>query len=464
MKISSILVLFFPFFTSIHAQLAPLGKPSDPSKAQLVVPLQTECALNAIYVGEFLAARSSLAPSYLQQLRDVLLFDLSQNGVTFVQPQSKAAEQELAGRERFLPLFWKGNKSDFAIRTTFDSYTLSTEVLTVKTGLTSTLPSFTLNGTLNTDRRIIHKIADHICKEITGIEGIASAKILYAVKHPKKGGKKGDFESEIWETDYDGHNQRQITAEKNYCISPHSFPIAGKFTRNRFFYVNYKQGPSKIYSALFSSSKGAPLISLRGNQLLPTISRQGHLMAFISDASGRADLFIQPLNIHHGPVGKPIQVYSFPYSVQASPTFSPDGNQIAFVSDKKGTPQIYLIDTPYPHRHRKPRLHCLTKKYRENTSPCWSPDGTKLAYSAKINGVRQIMVYDFMTNEEIQLTDGNYHKENPSFAPNSLHIVFHTVDSSSELFVINLKQRKAMQITKGPGNYHYPHWSPSEQK
>ncbi len=79
-----------------------------------------------------------------------------------------------------------------------------------------------------------------------------------------------------------------------------------------------------------------------------------------------------------------------------------------------------------------------------------------------IDGTRQIMVYDFLTKEEIQLTTVSSHKENPTWASNSLHLIYNTVDlTSSELFIVNLKQKEVMQITTGPGKKHYPAWEPT---
>ena len=432
--------------------------------AATLVPLKTEGAVQKLYVGSFVTQKASLPPSYAKSLRSVLVFDIGHNGSSIVKPQEAKTEEALHSKTPFLPLFWKKKAIDFVVKATLDRHALCVTLFSAKTGLKIAFPPRTLHGTLSIDRRIVHQIADEMCEEITGKRGIASTKILYAVKRLTEEKTLSKPLSEIWETDYDGHNQRQITAEESYCISPSYFPTSGTFTRNRFFYVNYKKGPSKIYSAVFSEPKGKPLLALRGNQLLPAISRQGHLLAFISDASGRADLFLQPISATYGPVGKPIQAYSFPYSVQSSPTFSPDGKTLAFVSNKEGSPRIYLLDTPYPKRGKKSAPLCITKKYRENTSPCWSPDGTKLAYSAKIKGIRQIMIYDFITREEIQITEGTDHKEYPSFAPNSLHLVFQTVDSSSELFVLHLKQRKTVQITKGGGGAHYPRWGFYPQK
>ena len=185
----------------------------------------------------------------------------------------------------------------------------------------------------------------------------------------------------------------------------------------KFLYVNYKKGQPKLYIASLNAERGKPFISLRGNQLLPTLSPKGDLLAFISDASGRADLFVQLFSRNLGPVGKPIQVFSYPRSVQASPTFRPDGKKIAFVSDKEGTPRIFLIDTPYPGRKTSSRPICLTKQYRHNTCPAWSPDGTKLAYSAMIDGIRQIVIYDFLTQEENSVDNRGKPQGKPELGP-----------------------------------------------
>lgn len=383
----------------------------------------------------------AFSEGYLEEVRSILLFDIKENGYCALEKKENA---------------------DFHIDLDLFEKNLSALVELRRGGVTKSLGPYALTGNLTSDRRTIHKIHDDLALIITGKRGVASSRILFALQVPEKTPQGYEWRSEIWEADYDGENQRQVTGERSYCIHPVFLPQEGDFTKGKFMYVNYKKGQPKIYISSFNSPRGEPFLSLRGNQLLPTLSQKGDIIAFISDASGRADLFVQLFSRNLGPVGKPIQVYSYPRSVQASPTFRPDGKKIAFVSDKDGTPRIFLIDTPYPGREVSTRPICLTKQYQHNTCPAWSPDGTKLAYSAKIDGIRQIMVYDFLTQEEIPLTTGPSHKENPSWAPNSMHIIYNTVDpSSSELFIINLKQKKPLQISSGPGKKHYPAWEPT---
>lgn len=416
MKIK-LLILSLILFSPLHGE-----------EEELIIPLSTKNHLSTVMITPFVS--SAFSEEYLKTLQEVLVFDLNHNGSAVV--ESKGAV-------------------DFQVDVDIRDKCLFALISSKKIG------PYLLSGSLSSDRRIIHKLADDLTQIITGKKGIATFRILYAMQFPEKTLDGYEWKSEIWESDYDGENKRQITAESSYCITPVFFPA-----ENKFLYVNYKNGQPKIYISSFNQSKGESLIPLRGNQLLPAISKKGDLIAFISDASGRADLFVQLFSHSHGLIGKPIQVFSYPRSVQASPTFRPDGKKIAFVSDKDGTPRIYLIDTPDPRKDFSPRPLCITKQYRHNTCPAWSPDGTKLAYSAMIDGSRQIMIYDFLTKEEIQLTRGKSHKENPSWAPNSLHIIYNTVDlSTSELFIVNLKQKEMFQVTNGPGKKHYPAWEPT---
>lgn len=405
---------------------------------EMIIPLSTKNFLSSVSLSPFTS--SSFSNNYLEDLHHVLVFDINNNGSCYVEKKGAydfKVDTDISGKDLSATISFRGNT-------------------------TKTLGPYILSGNLVADRRVIHAFADDLTQIMTGERGIASQKILYSIQFPRKTPEGYEYKSEIWEIDYDGENKRQVTHENSYCITPVYFPMSGSFTDNKFLYVNYIKGQPKIYLGSFEMEHGVPIISLRGNQLLPTVSKRGDMIAFISDASGRADLFVQPFSQSHRPLGKPIQAFSYPRSVQASPTFRPDGKKIAFVSDKNGTPQIFIIDTPSPGKDSKPHPFCITKKYRHNTCPSWSPDGTKLAYSAMIDGTRQIMVYDFLTKEEIQLTSGSSHKENPTWAPNSFHLVYNTVDlSSSELFIVNLKQKEVMQITTGPGKKHYPAWEPT---
>lgn len=310
-----------------------------------------------------------------------------------------------------------------------------------------------LDYDLKEDRRKIHLLSDRIHKEILDVEGISSCRILYTQREVNSDKTGLPWISEVWICDSDGENARQLTHLQGYCLSP-GF-VLGPMQGRQFFYVYHNEGQSKIYKAFFNDPSNASLlISMRGNQLLPSMSKGGRHIAFIADLAGRPDLFLQSFDSKGLLIGKPKQIYSSPKATQASPNFSPDGKKIAFVSDKEGVPRIYLLDLE--NHQLKPRL--ITRKYRDNSGPSWSFDGKKIAYSAKVDGVRQICFFDLEKEEEIVLTTGSQMKENPSWALDSLHLLYNTEGETSELYVMDLIRKKSIQISKGKGQKRFGCW------
>ena len=105
--------------------------------------------------------------------------------------------------------------------------------------------SFPLTGDLSQDRRQIHRAADVIHKALIGTEGIASTKIIYTVKTQNSSDSLQTL-SEVWESDYDGGNPRQLTFEKTTCVTPVYLPPKAGFATGGYLYVSYILGQPKI--------------------------------------------------------------------------------------------------------------------------------------------------------------------------------------------------------------------------
>jgi len=430
MKLKMLKVFFFISVLTISAAVW--------SEDELVVRLETENILVPIEVSPFIDDRSGFNKDYIKNLEAILCYDLNHNASTRVNQEKSTyllCHIEIIVKEKKLI----GKVDSDSI----DSFSFGP------------LP---LTGSLEKDRRTIHRIADRIHELLFGIQGIASSRILYTLKSQHN----GQEESEVWEADWDGQNTKQLTRDGGYCVTPQYIPPFPDRLAGSFVYVSYQTGQPKVYAAALINGQGKQLLSLSGNQLMPTISKQRDRIAFISDATGNPDLFIQAFDPEKGAVGKPRHLFTAPFATQGTPTFSPDGKNIAFVSNTSGTPRIYTIEIPPPGtplRNIRPVL--VSKFTRGNTAPAWSPDGSKIAYCAKIDGTRQIMIYDFHTGIERQLTKGTRNKENPSWAPNSLHLVYNTTDHGAcDLYVTNLKQAIPLKITSGQGEKRFPHWEP----
>jgi TolB protein len=360
------------------------------------------------------------------------------------------------------PEDWKTLGVFYVIKVQLKDKNLTARMLSVHANTVKSIENIPLTGNLGDDRRQIHHIADLIHKTLFGSPGIAGTRILYTIKSQSTEAKKDNWASEVWEADYDGGNARQVSQNGGYCVTPVYIPPKPGYASGSFLYASYKTGQPKLYISSVTDAEGVRFSYLRGNQLMPAISRQRDQVAFISDVTGNPDLFLQVFSPEKGPIGKPRQIFRTYMATQGSPTFSPDGKQIAFVSNKDGSPQIYVMDIPAEGTKLKDiKARLITKTNRENTAPSWSPDGTKLAYCAMTKGARQIWVYDFDKNQEWQLTQGSGNKENPTWAPNSLHLIFNSTDANaSELYLVNLNQPKATKITSGAGEKRFPNWEP----
>ena len=424
---------------------------------EIRVHLTTESPLSPLYIAQ-LADEGGFYRAYIKKLQGVIDFDLKHSGYFKVLKEHHIKEKlirEKSTKVAFNPKTWKEWGIAFAIRGSVANNHLRLFVLDVQKQSLKQFEEIPLCGEISKDRKQLHKLSDALIKALLNQEGVASTRLLYSLQVKSAIPEEKKWQAEIWECDWDGANARRVTHDKSYNVSPLFVPKKG--SSDPFIYVSYQLSQPKVYMSSVTNRKKSRVLSLKGNQLLPAISPQRDQIAFISDAAGRPDLFVQKLSPEGKEFGKPIQLFSYPRSTQASPTFSPDGNQIAFVSDKDGRPRIYLISAK--GSKKRPEAKLFTKKNPESSCPNWSPDGRKIAYSAKTSGVRQIWIYDLKKEEEKQLTFGPGNKENPCWAPDSLHLVFNSTDNdSSELYIVNSNQPDAVKITNGPGKKHYPAW------
>ncbi|PIS00398.1 MAG: translocation protein TolB [Chlamydiae bacterium CG10_big_fil_rev_8_21_14_0_10_35_9] len=413
------------------------------STEEISVALKTKSGLATIRVKEIQNNETSHNLRHFKELKKVLEFDFNHNGYTCL------------SNDKF---------SNYEIKLLLEKNKVLCTLKDNKLNKNFRFEPIYLSGSVDLDRKKIHKLSDSILKKIFGVKGISSTKILYSVRKKIPKGPN-DWSSEIWISDYDGQNAKQITSGGNYNVCPTFIPIRNIEGYQNFLYVSYRKGQPKIFRASFNSPSGKQLFSLPGNQLLPSISNDSQMVAFVCDADGRPDLFLQKYTPLGEPIGKPIQLFSSPRATQATSSFSPDGSKLAFLSDKDGSPRVYVIDIPYQRIQTRPKATLISKRNRQNSAPCWSYDGKKIAYSAQTNGVKQIWVYNIEKDEERQLTFSAENKENPRWAPNSLHLVYNTEDGIySELYIINLNHPNPVQITFGSGQKRFPCWEPKLKK
>ena len=172
----------------------------------------------------------------------------------------------------------------------------------------------------------------------------------------------GGDHDDVWLFDLARQTWNRFTSEGN-----NSFPVWAP-DGTRLTYVSDKAGVENPYARrLDGSTDERLLVSDRASYPL-SMSRDGTL-AFVSVRVGQAlDIWILPPDRR----AKPTPWLETPFS-EGAPTFSPDGRWLAYVSNDSGRNEIYV--RPYPGPGEK-----ITISIDGANEPVWTRDGRELFY------------------------------------------------------------------------------------
>ncbi len=296
-------------------------------------------------------------------------------------------------------------------------------------------------STPDTARHIAHEFADAIIARLGGgINGIAESKIFYI---SDRSGNK-----EVWEMDYDGANQHQITHISSICLSPRISPDG---TRLAFDELNTRGGNIRIYSMSLHRMLNFPIHN--GTDYSPAWAPDGNSLAFSSSRSGDPEIWVSSAS---GFGLRRVTAYRGP---DVSPVWNPKtGSQIAWISGRTGLPQLYTMESDGTNVQR------LTDGGYA-TSPAWSPNGQFLAFAWQRNygpgapGGQDIYVMDIASHRWIQLTHEIGNTDFPTWSPDGRHIVFQrTLHGRSQIWTM-LADGTGQKALTTVGNCGMPNWS-----
>lgn len=292
-------------------------------------------------------------------------------------------------------------------------------------------------GAASTVRRMAHRFADEIMKQLTGTRGPFDSRIAFV-------STRGTRFKEIYVMSLDGGDLQQLTNNRTINVSPGWSP-----TGNSLLYTSFKRGRPALFHLDLASSADRPVWWQGGLNLGGRYSPDGSMIALAVEDKGNTDIVLLSAD------GQLIRRLTDSWALDLEPSWSPDGRQIAFVSDRTGGPQIYVqsIDGGEPRR--------ITTKGSYNTSPVWSPDGSRIAYVSRIAGSFDIFTVDVAGGDARQLTQGSGRNEDPSWSPDSRYLVFSSTRSGrSKLYILDAATGTSqVQLTAGDGDDSSPAWS-----
>ncbi len=290
-------------------------------------------------------------------------------------------------------------------------------------------------------RLIAHRFADEIILRLGGgIPGIAETKLFFV---SSRGGSK-----EIWQMDYDGANQKQLTHLGSIALSPHVSPDG---TRVAFSGVT-KEGWQILMFSL-DLNRLVNFARFPGDNYSPAWSSDGQNIAFSSSRTGNTEIYtvsstggnLRRLTENKGP--------------DVSPAWNPKTNaQIAWVSGRTGLPQIYTMASDGTNASR-----VTDQGYA--VSPSWSPNGQFLAfawvrhYGPGQPGASDIYVMDVASKQFAQLTHDGGRNDFPSWSPDGRHIVFQSNRTGKvQVWTMLADGSEQRQVTTS-GENSQPNWS-----
>ena len=184
--------------------------------------------------------------------------------------------------------------------------------------------------------------------------------------------------------DLERGSRRRLTFEGSNAL-----PVWSPDAR-RIAFASSRDGGWNLYWRAADGSGKATLLLTSENELWPhSFSPDGRALAYWEiDAETARDIWILPLE--GDPT--PIPFLLTPYNERA-PVFSPDGRWISYISDESGRDEVYIRPYPGPGAH-------TTVSTQGGVEPIWAPDGRRLYY----RNANSMMVVSVETGDGITVS------------------------------------------------------------
>jgi TolB protein len=338
---------------------------------------------------------------------------------------------------------WKGIGANILVVTrvevTGGELALEAKVYAVSSGQNILAKRYT--GKSDNPRMFAHQASDDIMT-LTQYKGVARSKIAFVSDRTATKDKRS---KEIFITDYDGYNPRQVTVNGSLNITPAWSPDGRQLA-----YSSYRQPPPAIFIASIFEGKSAKVTSDKGQAFGPAYSPDGKRIAYSSSQSGNMEIYVANAD------GSGARKITTTAASDTAPCWSPTGQEIAFTSDRAGTPQIYLMDSDGLNVRR------LTTVGNWNDAPVWNPSKqySEIAYTARLEaGGFDIAIIDLASHQVRQITTGRGSCESPSWAPNGRHLVFSCRRGVTWQIAVGDRDGRMFEtLPAGPGNNTQPDW------
>ncbi len=288
---------------------------------------------------------------------------------------------------------------------------------------------------------LVHIFLDDVVEALTGKRGFMNTKIAFLVESGKK--------LSIYLSSLDGCFKKEIVqgdVEKNIISCPH-LSRDGRY----LLYISFSSGIPQASIVDIETGKSENIPIGFGSKNSFDISPSGRYAAVSITNGFNCDIYL-----FDRPKNTLTNITKKPWAIDVQPRFSPDGKSIAFVSDRSGKPNIYIMGL---FGENPKRITFLRTSRCED--PSWSPKGDEIAFSALSGDISDIYTIDLKTGNIKRLTFGSSAFEHPAWSPDGRFIIFLKREGERSRICICPKNGGGfLEIPFLIGNFRFLSWSP----
>ena len=282
-----------------------------------------------------------------------------------------------------------------------------------------------------TVRSEAHSLSDDIVEKVASRKGIARTKIAFKAENGPN--------SEIYVSDYDGHNAIAVTQDRTITRDPAWLP-----GRRLLYYTSYKAGNPDIYSHDLQSGTRRAFARYPGLNSGAAPSPDGRRVAMVLSKGGSPDIYVCDAD-----GGNLIQLTKTK-EAESSPCWSPDGRTVCFSSRAQGTSALFLVSASGGSMRR-----LGTAGASNCTEPDWSPDGKSIVFT-RLVGDFEVCVVPASGGSMTPLVAG----EDPSWAPNSRTVIFtRRVKGKRVVSLLDVPTKQTKDVQQTSGSCSQPSWA-----
>lgn len=275
--------------------------------------------------------------------------------------------------------------------------------------------------------RAAHAFANGIIEAITGKPGIFGSRVVMSQK-------LSDGQESIVVLEVGGSGLRTLVANGSSNMFPRFGP-GGKI-----IYTSFLPGIPQLYV------DGTRLTRDNREYRGAAFSPDGAQICASVDMGAQSDLVL--LDPKTGAILK--NLTNSPWN-EVSPSWSPDGALIAFVSDRSGSPQVHVMARDGSNERR------LTMLGAYNVSPRFGPNG-RIVFAGLDEGRSDIFIVD-LDHNITRLTQDQGNNKDPSWSPDGRYIVFISDrDGKWKPWIMTEDGRYQFPLIDQIGMYAKPDW------